>query len=198
MEITFNKLMLGGSPLATTGHMFLVHRNGGAYPYVAHRIRGGYAISHLPTGRLVERCTATHADPVTLDEAITGFRTQIDIGVTDPASLEQKAAEYEVINADWQVQAQKRSEGVRAFTEMSSVHLRPEDLQAVGILIAGDEWESGYSGPSGVLVWRGYKDSQFCPDVLKNILIHLDTDCVLFDRDAPTHSRFPEFAELWD
>ncbi len=104
MEITFNKSMRGGSPIATTGHMFLVHHKGCAYTYVAHRIHGGYAISHLPTGRLVEQCTATGEEPVTLDKALTGFRTKINIGVTDPVSLEQKAAEYEVVNPDWQDQ----------------------------------------------------------------------------------------------
>jgi hypothetical protein len=198
MEITFNSPMMDGSTQQRDGQLFMVYDKDRPYPFVAHPIPGGFAISHLPSGRRVENCTATQTDPVTLDEAITGFRAQIEIGATNLDHLEEIAAACEVINPDWKAQAQQRAESVRAFTEMSTVHLRPEDLQVIENLVAEKEWESAFNGATGVFVWRGYKASKFCPEPLKHILTQLDTDYVLFDRDAPTHSRFPEFSAFWD
>lgn len=198
MEITFNSATTDGFTRPMSGSLFLVYRNNWAHAFVAHTITGGYAISHLPTGQHVEDYATSQGAPLTLDEAVSGFRTQIEVGATDLGGVVEKTAEFEVVNPDWQEQVQKRAEGVRSFTEMSTVHLRPEHLQVISNLIVSEEWESGFSGSTGVVVWRGYKDSRFCPGVLKNILIQLDTDYVLFDRDAPTHSRFPEFSDLWD
>ncbi|WP_299085640.1 hypothetical protein [uncultured Ruegeria sp.] len=198
MQITFNRSMMDGKTEPTDGHLFLIYHEARAFPFVAHAIAGGYAISHLLSGRRVENCTASVTEPVTLDEAISGFRARVDIGATQLDYLEEKASNFPIMNPGWKLLIERRAQGVREFTELSTVHLRPEDLQVIGNLIASEEWESGFNGSTGVFVWLGYKASKFCPDTLKVILANLDTDYVLFDRDAPTHPRFPEFADLWD
>ncbi|KIC38834.1 hypothetical protein RA27_18240 [Ruegeria sp. ANG-R] len=197
MEITFNRSTMGGQAEPTDGHLFLIYQEGQAYALVAHAIKGGYAISHLPSGRRVENCVASLQEPVSLDEAISGFRAQVDIGVTELNLIEDRAANFPVVNRDWKLQVERRATGVREFTELSTVHLRPKDLQAVANLIAGEEWESGFSGSTGLFVWRGYKTSEFCPDPLRIILEDLDTDYVMFDRDAPVHPRFRTFEDSW-
>ncbi len=198
MQITFNRSMMDGKTEPTDGHAFLVFQEACAFAFVAHAIEGGYAISHLRSGRRVESCTATVTEPVTLGDAISGFRAKVDTGAIELTYVEEKASRFPVVNPAWRLTVKQRSQGVREFTEMSTVHLPPEDLQVIGNLIDSEEWESGFSGSTGVLLWRGYKDSQFCPEALRTILADLDTDYVLFEPAAPTHPPFPEFAEFWD
>ena len=198
MDVTFNYSMMDGSTKQVTGHLFLIYQGGRAVPFVAHAIAGGYAISHLPTGRRVESCTTTQTDPVTLYEAISGFRAQVEVGATNLMALEAKAAQYTVVNPDWSEQVTQHAGSVRAFTELSTAHLRPEDVRVIGCLIASEEWESALSGASGAMVWRGYARSTFCPEPLKAILEQMDTDYALFDSDAPIHPRFQTFDHLWD
>lgn len=63
---------------------------------------------------------------------------------------------------------------IRPFIEISTAHLPEQEVDLVSCIITDlKAWELAFDGPTGVVLWIGYREDHLCPATLKSVLNHI-------------------------